>query len=95
MRPRHIAPGPAVGAALSGARLSRRALTASMAAGLLTLPVRSVAAQAQTPVPETGGSEAADTFTPVMIRPLAPVTAPVYGDDGRYHLLYDLWLTNG
>ena len=35
-----------------------------------------------------------DAFTPVLIRPVAPNVAPVQGDDDRYHIVYELWLTN-
>lgn len=48
-----------------------------------------------TPTPTSalpGG--ATDAFTPILVRALGATTAPVFGDDGRYHLMYDLWLTN-
>jgi hypothetical protein len=35
-----------------------------------------------------------DALTPVLVRPVAAITAPVLGDDGRYHVVYELWLTN-
>jgi len=35
-----------------------------------------------------------DVFTPVLIRPVASKTAPVSGDDGRFHVVYELRLTN-
>ncbi len=35
-----------------------------------------------------------DALTPVLVRPVAAVVAPVLGDDGRYHVVYELWLTN-
>jgi hypothetical protein len=35
-----------------------------------------------------------DALTPVLIRPVAPIVAPVLGGDGRYHVVYELWLTN-
>ncbi|HLH21931.1 MAG TPA: M23 family metallopeptidase [Chloroflexota bacterium] len=36
----------------------------------------------------------ADAFTPVLVRPVATATAPFAGDDGRFHVAYELWLTN-
>ena len=35
-----------------------------------------------------------DTFTPVVVSPLAPHTAPVLGTDGKYHVVYELMLVN-
>src|SRR6058998_2748880 len=35
-----------------------------------------------------------DTFTPVVVSPLAPETAPVLGTDGKYHVVYELMLVN-
>ena len=35
-----------------------------------------------------------DAFTAFLIRPLAPRTAAFPGDDGRYHVVYELLLTN-
>ena len=35
-----------------------------------------------------------DAFTAILIRPLAPRTAAFPGDDGRYHVVYELLLTN-
>src|SRR5258706_14786849 len=35
-----------------------------------------------------------DALTPVLVRPVAAVVASVLGDDGRFHVVYELWLTN-
>jgi hypothetical protein len=35
-----------------------------------------------------------DALTPVLVRSVASIVAPVLGDDGRYHVVYELWLTN-
>ena len=35
-----------------------------------------------------------DSFTPLVARTLAPATAPVLGTDGKYHVVYELALTN-
>jgi hypothetical protein len=35
-----------------------------------------------------------DAFTPLVIGPLAGDTAPFLGDDGQYHVVYELWVTN-
>ncbi|CCF84523.1 M23 family metallopeptidase [Nitrolancea hollandica] len=35
-----------------------------------------------------------DTFTPMVASTLAPATAPVLGTDGKYHVVYELVLTN-
>src|SRR5213593_3908211 len=35
-----------------------------------------------------------DTFTPVVVSPLGPHTAPVLGTDGKYHVVYELMLLN-
>ena len=35
-----------------------------------------------------------DTLTPVLVRPVSSIVAPVLGGDGRYHVVYELWLTN-
>jgi len=39
-------------------------------------------------------SESADQFTPVLASPVAPKTAPAPGTDGKYHVVYELLLTN-
>src|SRR5262249_38492825 len=35
-----------------------------------------------------------DSFTPLVIGPLASDTAPFLSDDGQWHLVYELWVTN-
>lgn len=35
-----------------------------------------------------------DAFTSVLVGPVAPTVAPVRGSDGRYHVVYELQLTN-
>jgi hypothetical protein len=35
-----------------------------------------------------------DAFTPLVIGPLATDTAPFLGDDGQFHVVYELWVTN-
>jgi hypothetical protein len=45
-------------------------------------------------VPSTGASSQADQFTPVVASALAPNTQPFPGTDGRYHVVYELALTN-
>jgi hypothetical protein len=35
-----------------------------------------------------------DVFTPVTVRPVNAGTVPVHGTDGRYHVVYELELTN-
>lgn len=57
----------------------RNAWCASLAALLLSLP-----AQAQE----------VDQFTPVVVAPLTQANATVLGTDGRYHVVYELELTN-
>lgn len=42
----------------------------------------------------TAGAVAADDFTPVIAAPLEPQAKPVAGTDGKYHLVYELQLTN-
>lgn len=77
------------------AGLSRRALAAAVAAGALALSVSPRLGVEGSPVRGAdGGATLPEAFTPVTVRPLAPTTAPVLGDDGRYHLAYDLLLTN-
>jgi hypothetical protein len=39
-------------------------------------------------------SAAPDQFTPVTVSPTTPSTTPVLGSDDRYHLVYELELTN-
>lgn len=36
-----------------------------------------------------------DAYTPVVVRPLSESTFPFLGTDGKYHIAYDLELTNG
>ena len=40
------------------------------------------------------GDRSTDTFTPVVVSPLARETAPVLGTDGTYHVVYELMLVN-
>jgi hypothetical protein len=35
-----------------------------------------------------------DALTPVLVRTVAAIIAPVLGDDGRYYVVYELWLAN-
>lgn len=46
------------------------------------------------PPPSIAPPPQADSFTPVVARTLAPTTAPVLGTDGKYHVVYELELTN-
>jgi hypothetical protein len=41
------------------------------------------------------GVVVADAYTPVVVRPLSASTFPFLGSDGKYHVVYDLELTNG
>jgi hypothetical protein len=53
---------------------------------VLALGIAAAGARAQTRQP--------DSFTPLVIGPLATDTAPFLGDDGQYHVVYELWVTN-
>src|SRR6478609_8342371 len=53
---------------------------------VLALGIAAAGARAQTRQP--------DSFTPLVIGPLATDTAPFLGDDGQFHLVYELWVTN-
>ena len=44
---------------------------------------------------ETTGLHLPDEFTAVMGSFVGGVTAPVKGSDGRWHVVYELWMTNG
>lgn len=75
--------------------LNRRGLVAAAATGVLALSLRPFSIAAASPDrADQSGAPPSDVFTPVTVRPLAPTTAPVLGDDSRYHLAYDLWVTN-
>jgi hypothetical protein len=57
----------------------------------------SATANASSPATATTGSTAAtvpDAFTAVTVRPLSASTFPFPGSDGKYHIVYDLELTN-
>src|SRR4029077_21231362 len=69
----------------------------------MTWPGRSVGAlvglgvvlgMAEAPVARNPRAALRDALTPVLVRPVAAIVAPVLGDDGRYHVVYELWLTN-
>jgi len=53
---------------------------------VLLLLARSPATGAELPLP--------DAFTPVVARFVGAPTTPVQGSDGRWHLVYELWVTN-
>jgi hypothetical protein len=38
--------------------------------------------------------QSVDQFTPVLASPVAPKSAPALGTDGKYHVVYELMLTN-
>jgi hypothetical protein len=42
----------------------------------------------------SGFGQDADQFTPVLASPISPETAPAPGTDGKFHLVYELMLTN-
>ena len=52
-----------------------------IAAALLTLPA-------------AGQKSSPDQFTPVTVSPLAESTQPFPGTDGKYHVVYELLVTN-
>lgn len=62
----------------------RLAVCAALVGALLGYPSSSV----------EGLEPRVDTFTPVVASTLAPTTAPVLGTDGKYHVVYELELTN-
>jgi murein DD-endopeptidase MepM/ murein hydrolase activator NlpD len=45
-------------------------------------------------VVDRGPKMLAEQFTPVMAVPIAGETAAVLGSDGKYHVAYELWVTN-
>lgn len=64
--------------------IGRRALAAAIVALMagVFLPARS------------GAGQSVDQFTPVLASPVAPKSAPAPGTDGKYHVVYELLLTN-
>ncbi len=42
----------------------------------------------------SGAGQSVDQFTPVLASPVAPKSAPAPGTDGKYHVVYELLLTN-
>jgi hypothetical protein len=45
-------------------------------------------------LPATGQKLAPDQFTPVIVSPLTPSAQPFPGTDGKYHVVYELLVTN-
>jgi hypothetical protein len=45
-------------------------------------------------LPAAGQKSAPDQFTPVVVSPLAGSTQPFPGTDGKYHVVYELLMTN-
>src|SRR5262245_4167265 len=56
----------------------------------VALPLLAAAAWAAEPSP----LRVPDAFTPVVARFVGHDTAPVKGSDGRWHVVYELWITN-
>src|SRR5262245_30971208 len=56
----------------------------------VALPLLVAAAWAAEPSP----LRVPDAFTPVVARFVGRDTAPVKGSDGRWHVVYELWITN-
>lgn len=65
----------------------RRAAGAVFGMGVVVSMVGGEPARSRRPAPP-------DSLTAVLIRPVAPTVTPVLGDDGRRHVVYELWLTN-
>jgi hypothetical protein len=55
---------------------------------------QSVSAQEATPAADLPFGNELDAWTPVIVSPVDTQTAAVRGSDGRYHIVYDLMLTN-
>jgi hypothetical protein len=45
-------------------------------------------------LPAAGQKSADDQFTPVVVSPLTGRTQPFHGTDGKYHVVYELVVTN-
>src|SRR5262245_62025940 len=56
----------------------------------VALPLLAAAAWAAEP----SALRVPDAFTPVVARFVGRDTAPVKGSDGRWHVVYELWITN-
>lgn len=77
-------------------RAGKRRLSAALAVAATTRP----AAPRATPHRSPGSRRppngvVPDAYTPVVVRPLSASTFPFLGSDGKYHIAYDLELTNG
>jgi hypothetical protein len=66
--------------------MTSSSIARALVAALLALGLASASAGAQNRQP--------DAFTPLVIGPLANDTAPFQGDDGQFHVVYELWVTN-
>jgi biotin carboxyl carrier protein len=69
---------------------------AVLAAALLAAGCTSAAPAAAPSAPADATADVAvpDAFTAVVVRPLGAPTFPFLGSDGKYHIVYDLELTN-